>query len=205
MQYFWTLQEKVPFGIGFSLYGREHLLFLCGIVLTIVLFALCYRKMSSKARRRTIQIFAWVMVVLEISKTSILLYTGQYRWNYLPLDLCGLSVYLELVSAYCRKPLLLECLYSLSLPGACLALLFPNWNKLPICNFFCLHSFLVHGILMLIPILLLSSGELRLQLRRLPFCFGCVLFLCVPLWWINQRLGTNFFFLARASKGSPLV
>ena len=39
MTYFWTIQEHVPDGLGFRLFGIAHLLWLGGIVLAVLTIA----------------------------------------------------------------------------------------------------------------------------------------------------------------------
>ena len=151
MTYFWTIQEHVPDGLGFRLFGIAHLLWLGGIVLAVLAIALTCRRWKPETVHRLLCGLTWAALLLEICKDGVLLYTGQFRPNYLPLDLCGLSIFVEFAAVRNPRPLLLEPVYSLSLPGACLALLFPNWFSLPLWNFFSLHSFLLHGLLVLVP------------------------------------------------------
>ena len=145
MSYFWLTLERIPDDLGFSLYDRTHLCWLLGICAGIVLLAWVCRRICEDTCRRLLQGIGWGMLGLEVLKVAVLLSTGQFRAAYLPLDLCGLSVFLEFAAVWKPHPLLLELLYSLSLPGACLALLFPNWFPLPLWNFFSIHSFVIHG------------------------------------------------------------
>ena len=160
MTYFWTIQEHVPDGLGFRLFGIAHLLWLGGIVLAVLAIALTCRRWKPETVHRLLCGLTWAALLLEICKDGVLLYTGQFRPNYLPLDLCGLSIFVEFAAVRNPRPLLLEPVYSLSLPGACLALLFPNWFSLPLWNFFSLHSFLLHGLLVLVP-----AGSISQELR----------------------------------------
>ena len=160
MTYFWTIQEHVPDGLGFRLFGIAHLLWLGGIVLAVLAIALTCRRWKPETVHRLLCGLTWAALLLEICKDGVLLYTGQFRPNYLPLDLCGLSIFVEFAAVRSPRPLLLEPVYSLSLPGACLALLFPNWFSLPLWNFFSLHSFLLHGLLVLVP-----AGSISQELR----------------------------------------
>lgn len=124
MSYFWLTLERIPDDLGFSLYDRTHLCWLLGICAGIVLLAWVCRRICEDTCRRLLQGIGWGMLGLEVLKVAVLLSTGQFRAAYLPLDLCGLSVFLEFAAVWKPHPLLLELLYSLSLPGACLALLF---------------------------------------------------------------------------------
>ena len=95
-------------------------------------------------------------------------------------------------------------MYSLNLPGTCLALLFPNWNPLPPWNAFTILAFSMHGLLLLVPICMLASRDLQPSAKRLPACLLSLLLACIPISLVNRQLGTNFFFLARPSRNSPL-
>ena len=178
MSYFWLTLERIPDDLGFSLYDRTHLCWLLGICAGIVLLAWVCRRICEDTCRRLLQGIGWGMLGLEVLKVAVLLSTGQFRAAYLPLDLCGLSVFLEFAAVWKPHPLLLELLYSLSLPGACLALLFPNWFPLPLWNFFSIHSFVIHGLLVAVPVIFLARGTLRPDWKRLPFA---------SLWW-QQRV-----------------
>lgn len=205
MTFFWTSRENMPDGFGFSLYHWQHLLWIIGIAAVIVGTARMIPYFRKSQIRHLLQTLVWTCVGLELMRDLILLGTGQFRVAYLPLDLCGLSIFWELAAVYWKNVWLRECVYCLSLPGACLALIFPNWNKLPMLNYFSIHGFVLHGILVLVPILLCASGEIRPQINRLPFCFVCIALTCIPVALFNQHFGTNFFFLSSPSKGSPLV
>ena len=204
MQYFWSTKENIPEDMGFSLYHMPHLLWLGTVIAAVVAMAFLCRQLKQKNARRICIGIAWTMLGLEIGKDLVLWIMGEFQLAYLPLDLCGLSIFLELTAVYVKHPLLLECVYSLSLPGACLALLFPNWISLPFWNFFSLHAVLLHGLLVMLPVILLSTGQLHPNWKRIPFCFFCIFLACIPISVFNHHFGTNFFFLERPSVGSPL-
>lgn len=190
--------------MGFSLYGVVHLLLLFSISAIVLAFALLFRRVSPRRQKTLTRALAWGMLFMECLKDIALVVTGQFRPNYLPFDLCGLSIFLEFFAVYFPNKWLLECLYSLSLPGACLALFFPDWSALPVWNFFCIYSFLLHGCSILQIVLIFQSTKFRPCLKRLPFCFVCIALACLPMIWLNHILDTNFFFLSFASPGSPL-
>lgn len=200
---FLTAQEQIPDGNGFALFHTTHLVILLFICCVLVLCIRLYRHSTQK------RLWQWgivtALLLLEVLKQGILLATRQFGMQYLPLDLCGLSIFFYLF--YVWKPCAYfgELLYSLSLPGTLLALLFPNWNRLPLWNFFCLHSFVLHMLLLLLPVLLLADGTLQPNWHRLPLSFTTLAGCSVVVAWCNRQWGTNFFFLSKPSKGSPLV
>lgn len=68
----------------------------------------------------------------------------------------------------------------------------------------CIHSFTVHILLVLYPVVLTLCGEIKPSIRELPrslllLAGFALLALALNLWW-----DTNFMFLMSASKGNPL-
>ena len=168
---FFTAQEQMPSGDGFLLFHKTHLTILLFISCLLMVCILLYRHSTKK------RLWQWSIVtallLLEVLKQGILLITGQFGMQYLPLDLCGLSIFFCLFYVWKPCSYFGELLYSLSLPGTLLALLFPNWNRLPLWNFFCLHSFMLHTLLLLLPVLLLAhynqtGTDFRSVLLHLP-------------------------------------
>ena len=66
-----------------------------------------------------------------------------------------------------------------------------------------LHSNSIHVLLEMYPLLLLSGG-FRPNAKRLPKVFLILLCECVPIFFINKLLGTNFFFL-NGTAGNPVL
>ena len=141
---------------------------------------------------------------MDLAWDLILVFTGQFRLNYLPLDLCGIAMFGELLWAVRRGRLTGELCFCLFLPGAAMALLFPNWTPLPFWNFLYLRSFLLHGLLVAVPVMAVAGGDLRPDPRNLPKCLAVSLAMCVPIYVIDRALDQNFFFLNVPSPGSPL-
>ena len=201
---FFTPQEQIPSGLGFSLYGPEHLLWLTGIALGIVLLCRGCRGLDRPARRRICLVLCLCALGLDLVWDVSLLLTGRFTLNYLPFDLCGLAMFAELLWVLRPGPLIGELCWCLFLPGAAAALLFPNWTPLPFWNLLYLRSFLLHGFLVAVPILAVAAGDIRPDPRRLPKCFAIALLLCVPVYWFDRTFHQNFFFLNEPSPGSPL-
>ncbi len=202
--WFFTAQENIPPGLGFRLFGPSHLLWLAGTALFAAALCLLCRRAGPRLRRRLCLGLCLAMLALELGWLAILLATDQFTWNYLPLDLCDLAVFGELLCLLRPGPVREELGWCLWLPGAAMALLFPNWTPLPPLNFLYLRSFFLHALLVTFPLLRLAGGELRPDPRRLPACLAAGLALCVPVYGVDRLLDQNFFFLNAPSPGSPL-
>ena len=95
-----------------------------------------------------------------------------------------------------------QVLYTLCLPGAAAALVFPDWTVYPQWSLMNINSFLVHGLLILFGAPA-GGGTIR---PRLSAIWKPLLFLAVvtpPIWLFNRTWGTNYFFLNTASPNSP--
>ncbi len=132
--------------------------------------------------------------VYELAMNIAYLLTDQWTFGVLPLHLCGINIFVSLFYAFKPSKLIADFLYGVCLPGALFALLTPSWTALPILNFFHIHSEIVHIVLVMIPVLLLAGG-LRPDVKNLWKLFLMVLALCIPIYFLNLKLGTNFFFV----------
>ena len=205
MSLFWTATESMPYGMGFALYGREHLIWLgCIAVFTISMCAAA-GKADPKTRRKLYLGVCISCLVWELFGDAVLLSTGQFTLNYLPLDLCGIAIYGEFLCCLRPRPLLKELCFCLFMPGALAALAFSNWVYLPWWNFFAVRSFVIHAFLVAYPLMMAVSGDLRPDARKLPKCFAIGIAMCIPIYFIDKALDQNFFFLNWPSPGSPLV
>ena len=67
-----------------------------------------------------------------------------------------------------------------------------------------LHSFSVHVLLFIIPLMLTVGGDIRPDIKQLPKCLLLLLGLGLIAKGANLLWSTNFMFLESASEGNPL-
>ena len=109
---FFTAQEQMPAGKGFALFHGQHvaILLLIGGVLACGVWR--YRKSVHRNAWR------WGIVMtlclLEVLKQVVLLTTHQFGKQYLPFDLCGISI----LSGN-RVPILGSCCIACPCRGRC--------------------------------------------------------------------------------------
>lgn len=130
---------------------------------------------------------------------------GNFNWDYLPLHLCSINIFLIALYAWKPSRLLDNFLYFICIPAATAALLFPTWTSLPAANFMFWHSTSVHILLAAYPIMLFSGGDIRPSVRYMGKCFLLLLAMAVPIYCVNLLLDTNFMFLMYAPDGNPLA
>lgn len=201
---FFMTKDNIPEGVGFSTFGAMHLIWLACILACIVTAALLYRRLDDKQRRVMRVILAASIVLLEIAKDIFHAIVGEFGVGYLPLHLCGINILLIAFDVFKQNNTVRNFLYYFSIAGAILALVFPNWTALPCWNFSGIHSFVIHALLVMYPVLLISSGEVKPDLKTMPKCILLLIGIAIPVYFINLACDTNFMFLMRPDKGNPL-
>ena len=203
--FFAYLEDIAGQGGGFEIFDRTHLLMLGCLSVLIVLLCVIYRLLSVSGRAKMLKVVALTTFTMEaVRQLTFPLLQGHYWIENIPLHLCAIAIFIEMFHAFFPNKTTKEILYCLCLPGAVSALLFPNWTMYTLQNFYCLQSFTIHALHVAFPLMLLTSGEHRPNAKQL---WRAVLFLAIilpPIYFLNHKLSTNFFFINAGSEGSPL-
>jgi len=205
LDYFFSPPQDIPTSLSLSLYGRTHLIWLAIIIVASIGISLFYRNMNTHQRKQFKKGMAIFIILFELLRQLIYINLGRYELGLLPLHLCGLTEFAIFIYAFSSNKTIKESLYALGIIGALMALLFADWLIYPIMHFQSLHSFIQHGALFTFCLMLLISGELKPDYRRLPAVAGLLTIICFGLYFFNKVYDTNFFFLNYPSPGSPLV
>ena len=196
--------DNIPDGLGFSHFSFLHIFWLVLGIGLAVFCSLLYRRLGKKGRTRMRWILTALVVGDEIWKIAWLTALGLFTHSYLPFHLCSVNIFLILLFTVKPTRTVGNFLYGICIPAAAAALLFPTWTGLPFWNFMHLHSFSVHILLMVIPIMLTAGGDIRPDPRSLPRCLLLLAALGLVAKGANLLWSTNFMFLESASEGNPL-
>ena len=204
MEFFFTLENELPPGVGFALWGREHLCCLAIGAALCAIACLCCRRLDQKGRQTMRRAVGWAVLLCELLKDANLIAQGAFSVYYLPLHLCGLAVFFTLWHSLRPTETVGNFLYSTCMPGAAFALVFPDWTVYPLCSYHSIVGFTVHFLLVLYPLLLVTSGDLRPSFRLLPRCLGILAAIALPVYLFDRAVGANYLFLLQPAPGSPL-
>lgn len=204
MKYFMDTADTIVEGVGFSLFSATHLAWLAFGAMLITLNCLCYRKMDAAGRSRWQKAMAVLLIANELFKHTMLLIGQRFTPSYLPLHLCSINIFLITLHAWKPSEMLSNFLYTVCIPGAMAALLFPSWTDLPVLNFMHLHSSIIHIQLVMYPMVLAINGVLKPSAKGIPKCLGLLALLGGVALVANLLLDTNFMFLMEAEQGNPL-
>ena len=204
MEHFWDTAETIPAGLGFSHFGGVHLAWLGAAAVLALVCILGYRAMGQRGRGIFRKTVAGLLVADELFKQVPMLILGRFLPDYLPLHLCSINIFLIAWHAWRPGRLVGNSLYAVCIPGALAALLFPTWTDMPPANFMHIHSFTVHILLALYPLVLTAGGDIRPEPQVLPRALGLLVALAAVAFGCNLILDTNFMFLMYAEEGNPL-
>ena len=204
MKYLLDTTNTIPEGVGFPLFGTVHLIWLGLCLAFVVGSCVVYRNLRSTQRDKMRIVFAIALIADELFKYAILIIGHRWLPEYLPFHLCSVNIFV--IALHCIRPgkLIDNFLYTVCIPGALSALLFPNWAVLPFPNLMHIHSFTIHALLVAYPVMLTCAGEIRPSGRYVPKCVLLMLVLGIPGVICNFTLDTNFMFLMYADPGNPL-
>lgn len=189
--------ETIKDGLGFKIFGKTHLLWLAAFVTTAVAICFIYRKLSPKKRNIMRISVALLIIADELFKVICLLIGNRYNAGYIPLHLCSINIFLIAFHIFKKSKTVENFLYIFCIPAAIIALLTPSWTALPPTNFMHIHSFTVHILLCVYPLMLTVGGDIKPDFKAVPKCLILLLCMAVLNLGINFLCDTNFMFLMR--------
>lgn len=205
MKYFWYTEEVIPEGLGFPLFGGYHLAWLIACVAVIGICCVAYRKMDNRKRSVFRKCIALMLIADELFKLIPMFFMGTFLVKYLPFHLCSVNLFLIAWHAWRPNKALDNFLYTVCIPGAVAAMLFCTWTDLPVWNYMVLHSFTVHTLLILYPVVLTVCGDIKPDVREVPKSLILLAGLACVALVVNLMWDTNFMFLMKPDKGNPLA
>lgn len=200
-QLFDTVDTVTP-GTGSGVFTTEHFMVLTFMLMLIVFIAYTFKRSAPERRAKILTGVMLFVLLNEILKDVYLAWLGQITWAHMPLHMCGINVLMITAYWFLRKEKIAEWLYAMSISGGMVALLSPDWGKLPVMNIMFWQANTIHAGLVLFPVLLLIDG-FRPSGKRFLKVVPYMLLLAAIIYPINKILDTNFFFLNWAPLETP--
>ena len=123
MEHFWDTVDTIGEGFGFSLFGARHLVTLALYIGFAALSCKLYKAADEKKRAQLRGLFAVLLLADEAFKQIGLQIGGNFNWDYLPLHLRSINIFLIALYAWKPSRLLDNFLYFICIPAATAALL----------------------------------------------------------------------------------
>ena len=198
-------EETIEAGKGFAPFGACHLFWIAVFLVSAVLCCIFYRKSGVKGRSIFRKVFGIAVVADELLKMAVLFIGGTYLPRYLPLHLCSINIIVIAIHSFRPSKVIDNYLYTIALPASVLPLITPTWSVLPFNNLMHIHSFTVHILLAIYPMMLLAGGDIKPQFKLIPKMILALAVLAIPALAANLIFDTNFMFLMYPEPGTPLV
>ncbi len=204
MSLFFTYETQLPEGVGFDWYGTGHWTWLAAIAVACVLGGTLAPKLPRRGQ-------LWLQRGVSLSSAALICgmelffwLTGNMSPRALPLHLCSMAPFITVLHGFFRRDWLDQVVYTLCMPGAVAALLFPGWNDYPLLSFMGIEGFLSHGLILSYGIMALTCGRIRPRLSCLWKVWVFLAVVVPPVYWFNQSYNCNYWFINRSITGSPL-
>lgn len=197
-----------PAANAFSLFGAGHIFLLLLLVLALSLLLHWTKHSSAKTRRKLLYAAGILVPALELSHSVWMYFTGTTRIvQLLPLHLCGLQSLFIPLSIFTPFTCFKDFMFATSLLGGIFGTVFPAGiaGYYPLLSFQTIQTFLLHGLLIYVPLALIVSGAHRPSPHRFPRVLCIFLFVVFVVGYIDFHFGENYMFLYGAPSGTPLV
>lgn len=188
---------------GFELFSVAH-------IVTFVLFfttfcALVYYRKKLKSYQSIIKwtLFS-ILLASELSLHLWLIITKQWDVNNLPIQLCSLSTFLALFLFLKNNKKVFYLLYFIGILPPILSMVTPEIAyHFP--HFRFIKYFLHHSAIPLAVLYFILFEGYRVPRKAILYGYLSVNIIAVPVYFLNQQLGTNFFYLANPTETKTIL
>jgi hypothetical integral membrane protein (TIGR02206 family) len=191
----------------FTHFCPEHLGMLLFIAIAVISGLLLIRRSSEKIALRTALILSVATLIGELTQDILLLNEGYDILNILPLHLCNIGIFVNLLASITPGKLrsfFAEVSLVLILPGSFGALLFPDWTYRPFWSAISMLCFFTHTLIVFVPLLFFVRNIARVNFKHFWYPYLFLALVTPPVYFLDRKYGLNYFFLMYPSEDSPL-
>lgn len=187
----------------FTLFSMPHIVTL--IIFFTTFFVMIYDRKKLKPHQ---PIMKWTifstLLVCEISQHLWLILTNKWEIDDLPLELCSFSTFIALFLCLKNNQKAFHLLFFIGTLPPILSMFTPGIvNQFP--HFRFIRYFLQHSAIPLSVLYFILFEGYRVPRKAVLFGFLTLNIIAVPIFILNQLLGTNFFFLANPSETKTIL
>ena len=203
MNTFWMHRDQIyeqGLSIGFKVFSPGHLIWLIAIAVFCYLTGRYYRSRDERGRDNMRKLCGLIIVLLEYLKIIVLGLFGVKMAEFVPLHLCSAAGLGVLVCAlWPRMNWLGQTFAYAFFPAALLAVVFPSTTMYPWLNFYCLHTFIIHGLIMAFFVWLFMSREVVPNYKGLWQGALFMFLFSIPIYFLDGAFHVNYMFIGMRS------
>ena len=192
---------------SFQHFCPEHIGMLIVIAAAITAGLLIMRKLTEKKTAVAVIILSIAVLAGETVQDILLVKEGGDIIGFLPLHLCNLGIFVNLIAAFTRgkiQSFFAEVSLVLIMPGSVAALLFPDWTYRAFWSYLPLLCFFTHSLIVFLPLVFLIRGKVHVTFKHFWYSYIFLLTVVPPIYLFNIRTGQNYMFLSYPPANSPL-
>ncbi len=196
--YFWTHKENIPEGKGYGQFTASHFIWIAVTILFTAAVSFLYKSFGPVQKLILLRTLSFTLIIIDIIKLIVIAVTKEVKVSdFLPLELCsfaGYSIFFD--SLFPGNAFFPQLLVTLFMPAAIMAVVFPTTTPLPSFNFYSIHQFLYHGLIIAYVIARYANGEIICTYPGVWDSILKILILAAVIYFIDIRFKKNFMFLA---------
>lgn len=202
---FFAMIDTLPEGYGYGQFSKVHKILLITVLLFSAIYSFIYKSSPFEIRPIFRISTASILIIIEIIKLLVIHFTSDELLNYLPLEICSFASYAIVADTIIsRSDFITEMILIAFLPAALVALIYPTTIGLPIFNFFTIHQFLFHGLIVAYGISRFISGEIIFGYIGVIKTIFVLLIIAAFVYLIDSKLNKNYMFLIK-NEGSSML
>ncbi len=194
-----------------GIFTIEHFIL---IALTVMGIAISLKKAENKTKKEVHQIIMQVtiiMCILEIIKIIFNIHQNSLKAvnTYLPLYYCSMLLYAGIFSSFAKGTLKRVgdvFLATGSIVGGIVFIIYPSTSlpMYPFFHFLSIHSFLFHGSMVYLGILVNKTRYIELKQDDIKYFAGLILSISAIALIVNNFTGGNLMFISNNFPGTPI-
>ena len=204
---FSNIGEYEPCGI----FTTDHFI-LIGITIIGIIIALKFTSNKSKEKVHSIiKKITIIMCILEVVKISFNLQQNSFRDvnTYMPLYYCSILLYAGLLSSFGKGALKRAgdvCLATGSVIGGIVFIIYPSTSlpMYPAFHFLSIHSFLFHGTMIYLGILINKTQYIELEQNDIKYFASVIGIMSIVALIVNKLFNGNLMFISNNFPGTPI-
>lgn len=194
-----------------GIFTKGHLS-LAVITIACIFIALKYSNMKSKEEvHKTIKILTITMCILEIIKIAYNIIKNSIHAvnTYMPLYYCSMLLYAGLLSSFGKNKLKRigdVSLASGAIIGGMVFIIYPSTSLpiYPVFHFLSIHSFLFHGIMIYLGILINKTNYINLKKEDIKYFAALIGTMSIVALIVNKLFNGNLMFISNNFPGTPI-
>ncbi len=184
------------------------------IVITIIGIIFALKKSVKKSRKEIHRIIKYITIIaciLEVIKIIFSIKQNSFKAvnTYLPLYYCSILLYAGLLSSFAKGKLKRAgdvILATGTLIGGIVFIIYPSTSlpMYPAFHFLSLHSFLFHGSMVYLGVLLNKTRYVEIKKEDIKYFASMILCLSIIALVVNNLFDGNLMFISKDFPGTPI-